>query len=52
MATFAVRAEAEAWAAAFEARAHKQMYWVEGDASGAAAGNSIAAPRASADESS
>lgn len=31
MATFADRAAAEAEAAAFEARAHKQLYWVEGD---------------------
>lgn len=29
MACFAARADAEAMAAAYEARAHKQMYWVE-----------------------
>ena len=32
MATFAERTEADAMAAAFEARAHKQMYWIEADA--------------------
>ena len=31
MATFADRATAEAQATAFEARAHKQLYWVEDD---------------------
>ncbi len=29
MATFAARADADAMAATYEARAHKQMYWVE-----------------------
>lgn len=32
MARFDVRAEADSIAATFEARAHKQMYWVEVDA--------------------
>lgn len=32
MARFAERADADAMAAAYEARAHKQMYWVEPDA--------------------